>query len=332
MPHDPAETRSHVETPTDPSLLNEAKLVAKQMAEMAQKMLDRVHVEPAFVVVGRDEYEHLKATVVDLEGQVSMLKSVADIHLNSIEILHSRLELIGLFAPGSTTRSGAPFKSAETILAAAHYYCAAFLGRTLPPKPDEGAWLAEYQRKVEAAYPATTAAGSPSEALEAFDDVPVPALSDFDLSDKDGRLGFLSALFHFHYRHGLLMAVNHVWSSLARPKAVRCQIMAQALKLSGTGKAALKNVLAAFLQETLYGVDFRPLPDLGAYPDSAAWNAACTQHFDGINAQFDAIYHRYEAILDGRKPDGGQPSASVVKGPWVRQPAKRAPTVTGGIT
>lgn len=141
-----------------------------------------------------------------------------------------------------------------------------------------------------------------------------PALTDFDLGDQAGRLGFLYALFMHHYRHGLLMAVNHVWASLARPKAVRCQIMAQALKLPGTGKVALKNVLAAFLQETLYGVDFPPLPELGAYPDSATWNAACCRHFEGINAQFEAIYRRYEAILDGR----GDPDAGIlISGPWV---------------
>lgn len=130
---------------------------------------------------------------------------------------------------------------------------------------------------------------------------PPPALTDFNLSDREGRLGFLWALFMHHYRHGLLLAVNHVWASLARPKATRCQIMAQRLKLPGAGKVALKNVLAAFLKEALYGVDFPPLPSPSDYPDGATWNAACMRHFDRINAKFATIYHRYEAILDGRE-------------------------------
>lgn len=146
---------------------------------------------------------------------------------------------------------------------------------------------------------------------------PPPALTDFNLRDKEGRIGFLYALFMHHYRHGLLLAVNHVWASLARPKAVRCQIMAQALNLPGAGKVALKNVLAAFLEEALYGVEFPPLPNIRDYPDSATWNAACTRHFDSINAKFDAIYRRYEAILDGRDPDGGNETADVIMGPWI---------------
>lgn len=157
---------------------------------------------------------------------------------------------------------------------------------------------------------------SPDALAALFEDEEPPALASFDLSDKDGRLGFLYALFMHHYRHGLFLAVQHVWASLASPKVVRCQIMAQQLKLPGTGKTALKNVLAAFLEETLYGVDFPPLPDTADFPDSAAWNAACTQHFDGINAQFDAIYHRYEAILDGRDANEKLEAGLVIDGPW----------------
>lgn len=167
---------------------------------------------------------------------------------------------------------------------------------------------------------------NPSAAPQVPREEEAPGLTDFDLSDQAGRLGFLYALFMHHYRHGLLMAVNHVWASLARPKAVRCQIMAQALKLPGTGKVALKNVLAAFLDEALYGVDFPPLPDAADFPDSAAWNDACTQHFDGINAQFGAIYDRYEAILDGRVsssqdcPPNVRPISipNVIQGPWAK--------------
>lgn len=140
---------------------------------------------------------------------------------------------------------------------------------------------------------------SSGDELTALWEEPPPALADFDLKDRDGRLNFLWALFHHHYRHGLFLAVQHVWASLARPKAARCQIMAQRLRLTGTGKTALKNVLAAFLQEMLYGVDFPALPNLSSYSDSVSWNAACQAHFASINRSFEIIVRRYEAVLDG---------------------------------
>lgn len=157
-----------------------------------------------------------------------------------------------------------------------------------------------------------------------FEDAP-PALTAFDMSEQEGRQGFLWALFHHHYRNGLLMAVNHVWASLARPRAVRCQVMAQRLKRPGTGKVALKNVLAAFLEEALYGVDFPPLPDLSGYPDSAAWHAACQQHFAIIDAKFEAIVGRYEAVLDGREPDGAAAADVEINGPSLAAADRKRP-------
>lgn len=166
---------------------------------------------------------------------------------------------------------------------------------------------------------------APEDIAAILEDPPAPPLASFPLVTKEGREGFLWAFFHHHYRHGLLMAVQHVWASLARPKAVRCQIMAQRLKLPGAGKTALKNVLAAFLEETLYGVEFPPLPNLSDYPDSAIWNAACMQHFADIDAKFDAIISRYEAILDGREPGGVKQERNVIKGPWISQAKHESP-------
>jgi hypothetical protein len=320
MTHHDANPRNHPRTSTSALPLSEELTPNEHMEQVTQQLLDSINGNTDYVMVSRKEYEDLKARVEELSNQVGYLSSVDGIRLNSIEILHSRLELIGLFAPGSSARSGAPFRNAEAMLAAAHYYCAAFFGRTMPPQPDEGAFLAEYWQKAEARK-AAKAAAQTAELLKVFEDEPAPALTDFDLSTKDGRLGFLFALFHFHYRHGLLLAVNHVWASLARPKAVRCQIMAGQLKLPGTGKKALKNVLASFLEETLYGVEFPPCPNLADYADSNEGHAAWQKHFADIDAKFDAIVERYEAILDGRGLSSancaGETSPNVIKGPWV---------------
>jgi hypothetical protein len=324
MTHNDANPRNHPRTSTSSLPLSAEQTPNEYMEQVAQQLLDSINGDTDYVMVSRKEYEDLKARVEELSSQVGLLSSVDGIRLNSIEILHSRLELIGLFAVGSTTRSGAPFKNAEAMLAAAHFYCAGFFGRTMPPKPDERALLAEYWRKFEEKHPGTTVVAPSSDLLDAFKDEPPPALTDFDLSAKDGRLGFLWALFHHHYRHGLLLAVNHVWASLARPKAVRCQIMAGQLKLPGAGKKALKNVLAAFLDETLYGVEFPPCPNLVDYADSADGHAAWQKHFADIDAKFDAIVERYEAILDGRDADHGKVAGVVIQGPWAKSP--RRPT------
>jgi hypothetical protein len=321
-----------VQTSTASSRAGHELTPNEHMEQIAQQLLDSINGDTDYVMVSRKEYDDLKARVEELSNHVGLLSSVDGIRLNSIEILHSRLELIGLFAPGSSARSGAPFRNAEEMLAAAHYYCAAFFGRTMPPQPDEGAFLAEYWQRAEARK-AAKAAAQKAELLKAFEDEPAPALTDFDLRTKDGRLGFLWALFHHHYCHGLLQAVNVVWASLARPKAVRCQIMAQQLKLPGTGKKALKNVLAVFLEETLYGVEFPPCPNLANYADSADGHAAWHKHFADIDAKFDAIVERYEAILDGRDPRSPECSANVrsnilpnvIEGPWVAGLPKGTP-------
>lgn len=268
------------------------------------------------VTLSAEHYFLLLKNIHDLEHQLACERHLAVMREEGPDWLRSRFELMGFFKVGGLEYAG-PFDDPQSILQAAHYYVTAFLGQAMSPKPDEAAFLA---KRFPENQPDPVLVHEPFELPE---DPPAPNLTDFDLSHRDGRLGFLWALFMDHYRTGLLIAVNHVWSSLSRPRAERCQSMAAALKLPGTGKKALTNVLAAFLEETLYGVEFPPLPNRSDYPNTDVWTAACNEHWAGINHALDVIMDRYEALLDGRDPvvadnaPSRVPTSGVVlKGPW----------------
>lgn len=156
-----------------------------------------------------------------------------------------------------------------------------------------------------------------SEKEGALSDEVVP-LTTFNLSTSEGRFAFLWSLYHDHQENGLLMAVSHVWSSLGSPKAERCNKMAAALGLPGTGKIALKNVIEAYLHEALYDFDFPDLPDQADFGSFNDWNNACLKHFEAVQHSFGKIVAKYEAILNGRQPELEPVSARIIKGPWVR--------------
>lgn len=149
---------------------------------------------------------------------------------------------------------------------------------------------------------------------------PLTPLSAYNLSQPDGRFAFLWALFDDYQEDGLLMAVNHVWDCLDKPRGLRCAIMAQKVGKTGTGRRALLRFLSRFLEETLHEFEIPDLPDRNAYISFEDWNAACLAHFERVEMRLTAITARYEAILDGREPHDVLPAPTgiVIKGPWGR--------------
>lgn len=143
-------------------------------------------------------------------------------------------------------------------------------------------------------------------------------LDSFDLSTEEGRFGLFWNLYDHYQEAGTLLAVNHIWASLGRPKAKRCEAMAQKLGLPGEGKQALVNVIKRFLQEALYEVEIPDLPDRSAFEDSDAWSSACLQHFNHLRTLIGEVVERYEAVLDGRDPLGRTEglAGSLIQGPW----------------
>jgi hypothetical protein len=65
---------------------------------------------------------------------------------------------------------------------------------------------------------------------------PIIPLNAYNLSQPEGRFAFLWALYNDYQEDGLLMAVNHVWDCLDKPRGLRCALMAQKVGKTGTGK------------------------------------------------------------------------------------------------
>lgn len=147
---------------------------------------------------------------------------------------------------------------------------------------------------------------------------PLSPLSAYNLSQPDGRFAFLWALFDDYQEDGLLMAVNHVWACLDKPRGLRCALMAQKVGKTGTGRRALLRFLSRFLEETLHEFEIPDLPDRNAYISFEDWSAACLAHFERVEMRLTEIIARYEAILDGREPHDVLPAPTgiVIKGPW----------------
>lgn len=152
------------------------------------------------VTLTAEHYYQLLKNIHDLENQLAGERHLACMRQEGPDWLRSRLELAGFFKPGSLEYGG-PFDDPDEILQAVHWYSTAFLDQAIGPKPNEAVFLA--RRFPENQINATP----PVEPVQWPWDEPVPNLTDFDLSNREGRLGFLWALFVHHYRTGLLLAV-----------------------------------------------------------------------------------------------------------------------------
>lgn len=163
----------------------------------------------------------------------------------------------------------------------------------------------------------------PAAVKEEHEAEPLTPLSAHNLSQPDGRFAFLWALFNDYQEDGLLMAVNHVWTCLYKPRGLRCALMAQKVGKTGTGRRALLRFLSRFLDETLHEFEIPDLPDRNAYISFEEWNADCLAHFERLEIRMSAIIARYEAIMDGREPQDVLPAPTglVIKGPWARSNA-----------
>lgn len=151
---------------------------------------------------------------------------------------------------------------------------------------------------------------------------PLP-LNTYNLSQPEGRFALLWALYNDYQEDGLLMAVNHVWNCLDKPRSARCALMAQKVGKTGTGRKALLRFFRRFLDETLYEFEVPDLPDRDTYDRFEDWSADCLAHFERLDKRMSAIIARYEAILDGRDPNDVTelPMGVVIKGPWGRESA-----------
>lgn len=150
-----------------------------------------------------------------------------------------------------------------------------------------------------------------------------PLLSTFYLGTEEGRVEFLYVLYEHYQADGLLLAVNHIWNSLEKPRGVRCAQMAQKVGKTGTGRRALVRFVKSFLDETLYELDVPDLPVRDEYSSFEAWNEDCLSMFRKIETDLSTVIYRYAAIMDGQDAVTGSPpppakTGTVIKGPWGR--------------
>ena len=140
------------------------------------------------------------------------------------------------------------------------------------------------------------------------------ALLAYPLQTVEWRRAFL----HDYYWVGetaLFIAVAHVWSTLAPPRAARCTMMGLMSGTGGTGKAALSLTLQKFLKEML-SVD-HPFPSRSDYASLDAWNEDATAVFGADEAHREVLINSYESILDGRVEDQvDEGRCKVLVGPW----------------
>ena len=126
---------------------------------------------------------------------------------------------------------------------------------------------------------------------------PEPAdLTAFALSDADQRAEFL---YQYCYQGEpvLLVAVAHIWDSLAEPREARCIQIGMASGSGGKGKMALVLTLKKLLAECCQiGA---VLPDKAGFAGPDEWHQAVMAHFASSEEQERALCRAYADILDG---------------------------------
>ena len=126
----------------------------------------------------------------------------------------------------------------------------------------------------------------------------VPLLHTFPLQNDLGRRSFLATLYWAYQQGGILAATNHVWASLADPKATRANRIGKAAGVSGRGKAAIRHTLERFLEEArkLRVPDPPERKDFESFDD---WNNMCIKHFQSLQLSLNLLLVRFSTALNG---------------------------------
>ena len=122
-------------------------------------------------------------------------------------------------------------------------------------------------------------------------------LTTYALSYTEQRVEFL----HQYCYQGepvLLVAVAHIWDSLAEPREARCIQIGLASGAGGKGKMALVLMLQKMLAEC--NAIGAVLPDKGGFAGPDEWHQAVMAHFAGGEEQERALCRSYADILDGQ--------------------------------
>jgi hypothetical protein len=165
------------------------------------------------------------------------------------------------------------------------------------------------------------------------EDVELPLVT-FDLSHAEERWQFLWRLAEIG-EEGLFIAISHVWSAPAPPRAARCARMAQWAGLDGRGRLALYGVLKRFIEVFDEETAPPPLPDPKRFASADAWHEAVTALFAAGDAAMSRVIDRWAALLNGETEHGACGSSAggeVIAGPWkpLSPRARRAQQLAAG--
>lgn len=130
-----------------------------------------------------------------------------------------------------------------------------------------------------------------------------PRLSSYFLHTQEWREAFLERLVAIG-EPGLFEAAARVYDLLAEPKGYYCAMIAQAAKVTGSGKLVILKVLKAFLDEWL-----QPLGPLSAGSGAKSledWHVATMQAWVTENERERWVVMKFAAALNGDMKIGGQ--------------------------
>jgi hypothetical protein len=128
-----------------------------------------------------------------------------------------------------------------------------------------------------------------------WDSVPLKA---FPLHDFNYRRAFL---FQVYWRGEdcLFEAVSHVWNSLKPPKNYSAACITNAAGFSGATKAALMQMLKAFIQDGVATIRLIPSPD--DFTSLEEWNESIKQDSAREQADLDRILDQWTCLLNAQK-------------------------------
>ena len=293
------------QVPREPSPNTFHSTFDRSVDEVSALIATRVEADASVLV---SEGVQRQATMASLIRRVSLLESAANIGPDRNETMQARLHALGLLPCPSSRDAPTPYR--------------------FPQGPDAQEENAELRRLVnELQHLVSTfridtgllVKQLPAQ-LGICDQPPAvvfnapSSLSSCALHLAAGRRLFLRSLFEDHGPPGLMMAVNHVWESLAHPKSKRCETMGANAGVGGSAKTALKNVLVRFLEDAALATDRARTLTMAAGSPSSEGDKRI------IDRALAKVLKRYEAILDGRDADEIKVASAVIQGPWSKSP------------
>lgn len=125
-----------------------------------------------------------------------------------------------------------------------------------------------------------------------------PRLNVFHLNDDLERRSFLATLYLGYGTAGIVAATNHVWSTLAEPKASRVEAIGRLAGVTGRSIRTIRHVLEKFLNEADL-ISERALLDKQYCNKSEEGKRSCPLNCLLVEKTLGSHFDRYSTVLNG---------------------------------